>query len=187
MVLRRRLVATLVVVVVGACSKAPTTPATEAPEGAGSKGASSSDAPSRDHAEPGEPPATAEPEATANEELDIDGVHLSLSSGCDLVATFGDQRREHHFDFPGECHFAPDPQDRPAWVVPTDNGKAVLVVGSAPTDGSDCDTALQVLVVTEKGPALSVDIQRVAGCGPGPWDEMMYHVMSSRHALLGGS
>ncbi|MCB9716693.1 MAG: hypothetical protein H6712_22740 [Myxococcales bacterium] len=120
------------------------------------------------------------------EPLDIDGVHLSLSpAGCQLVATWLDQRREHHFDFPGECHFAPDPQQRPAWVVPTDSGKAVIVMGSRPNEGGDCDTALQVLVVTEKGPALSSEIQRVASCSPGPWDEMMYHVMASRSVLLG--
>lgn len=130
----------------------------------------------------------ADADAEPLEQLDIDGVRLSLDpGGCDVVATFLEERREHHFDFPGDCHFAPDPQDRPAWVVPTDHGKAVLVVGSAPADGGGCDTALQVLVITEQGPALSSEIQRVSGCGPGPWDEMLYHVMASQRVELGSS
>lgn len=53
------------------------------------------------------------------------------------------------------------------------------------TDG--CDTALQVVVITERGPAISREIQRVSGCGPGPWDEMLVHVLASDRVPLGAA
>ncbi len=122
----------------------------------------------------------------AGESLLIDGVTLSLvPDGCQLTATYLDQRQTHTFDFPGACQFSPDAQGQP-WVVPTDNGKAVIVESWAPADRG-CDTALQVVVITDKGPQLSRDIQRVSQCGPGPWDEMMYHVLSSDRVALGGA
>jgi hypothetical protein len=126
-------------------------------------------------ARPTEPVPVGEPV----EELYIDGVRLRLLPRlCRLDASFLDQERRFDFRFPGACHFGPDAGGRP-WVVSTDHGKAVLVVGSSKLESGACDTALQVVVITERGPELSREIQRVSGCGPGPWDEMMVHVLAS--------
>jgi hypothetical protein len=127
-----------------------------------------------------------EPPATDEEALYIDGVRLRLQpSGCTLTAAFLDEERKHAFqEFPGACHFACDLQGQP-WVVPTDHGKAVLVESSAPAEEGDCDTALQIVVITERGPELSREVQHVSACGPGPWDELMYHVLASDRVDLG--
>lgn len=127
------------------------------------------------------------PATVADEEaLYIDGVRLRLQpTGCTLTAAFLDQKLEHDFQqFPGACHFACDLQGQP-WVVPTDHGKAVLVESSVPAEDGDCDTALQIVVITERGPQLSREVQHVSACGPGPWDELMYHVLASDRVELG--
>jgi hypothetical protein len=128
----------------------------------------------------------ADPPAGDVEELYVDGVRLRLEpQACLLTATFLDEERRHRFQaFPGACHFAPDPHGQP-WVVSTDHGKAVLVQSWTPAEAGSCDTALQIVVVTERGPELSRQIQRVSGCGPGPWDEMMYHVLASDRVAMG--
>jgi len=114
------------------------------------------------------------------ETLSFSGVDFKLvSSKCVLSATYLGAERTHHFDFPGPCHWSPDRDGQP-WIVTTDHGKAVLVESWTSTDGGNCDTALQVVVVSDKGPELSSQVQRVSRCGPGPWDEMMYHVMSGQ-------
>ncbi|MCH9681506.1 MAG: hypothetical protein K0V04_08740 [Deltaproteobacteria bacterium] len=118
-------------------------------------------------------------------ELLIDGVQLRLTpSNCQLTASYLDEQQGHTFEFPGDCHFSPGPDGLP-WIVPTDNGKSVVVESWVPADGDACDTALQVVVITERGPTLSRGIQRVSECGPGPWDEMMVHVLSSERVALG--
>lgn len=143
-----------------------------------------SDDGANDHAAIEAPRTEDEPPASDAEELYVDGVRMTLQpSTCTFTATFLDHELGHHFEFPGACHFAPGPDGQP-WIVPTDHGKAVLVEGSTPVDGQ-CDTALQIVVVTERGPALSRQVQRVSGCGPGPWDEMMYHVLASDRVALG--
>lgn len=128
-----------------------------------------------------------DPPAADEEELYIDGVRLRLRPAqCQLTARFLDEERQHQFErFPGACHFAPDRDGQP-WVVATEHGKAVLVQSSVARDTEGCDTALQIVVITERGPALSREIQRVSGCGPGPWDELMYHVLASDRVPLGG-
>jgi len=119
------------------------------------------------------------------ETIDVDGVKLELvPDECQLSATFVDDEQSHHFAFPGACHFSPDPEGQ-AWVVATDHGKALLVESWVPLAEGDCDTALQLVIITQKGPELSSQIQRVSGCGPGPWDEMMYHVLAAQRVPLG--
>lgn len=130
--------------------------------------------------------ATPEPRPADEEELHVDGVRLRLQpAGCLLTAKLLDEELEHQFPaFPGPCHFAPDRQGQP-WIVATEHGKAVVVESSATGEDGACDTALQVVVITERGPQLSREIQRVSACGPGPWDEMMYHVLASDRVALG--
>jgi hypothetical protein len=177
--------------VLAACSRGPAPSNTTPPSTDGSAVAVE---PPRDRAQPAASGAAAAGDAPAcedpggGEELYIDGVTLRLQpSSCTLTAVFLDQTRQHRFEgFPGACHFARDGQDQP-WVVATDHGNAVLVQASVPAEGGDCDTALQVVVVTERGPALSREIQRVTGCGPGPWDELMLHVLASDRVALGGA
>lgn len=172
---------------VAACGKGPvgTTASTPPTDDDGSAVVEpADDGPATSATVPTDPPASDDVE-----ELYVDGVRLRLQPGdCSLTATFLDQERRHRFQpFPGACHFAPDRDGQP-WVVPTDNGKAVLVVSSVPTEAGDaCETALQLVVITERGPELSREIQRVSGCGPGPWDEMMYHVLASDRVALGAS
>jgi hypothetical protein len=171
-------------VLAGACGKGPSATTTTTPTADGQQEVA--EAAGRGRASPTGAPANA-PADEDVEELYIDGVRLRLQpNGCELTVSFLDQRHRHRFEsFPGACHFAPDRHGQP-WVVLTDHGNAVLVESSAPAEGG-CNTALQVVVVTERGPQLSREIQRVSGCGPGPWDEMMYHVLASDRVNLGAS
>jgi hypothetical protein len=181
--------AAIALVLAAACGK-PTTGST--PPGSGSGSGSGGDTAEVEppDAEPrptlvyGDEPS---PPSVGIEELYIDGVRLLLrSSECLLVAVTVGEEQLHRFEkFPGECHFAKD-RDGQSWVVATDHGKAVLVESSVPKDAGNCDTALQVVVITEKGPMLSREVQRVSGCGPGPWDEMMVHVLASDRVAFGG-
>lgn len=70
-------------------------------------------------------------------------------------------------------------------MVATDHGKAELVESWVTREPDGCDTALQVVVITERRPVLSREIQRVSG-GPGPWDEMLVHVLASDRVALSG-
>jgi hypothetical protein len=165
---------------VAACGKGPAGTTASTPPTSDDDGSAvvepADDGASTTTATPADPPA-----GDDVEELHIDGVHLRLqTTGCALTATFLDEERRHRFEpFPGACHFALGRDGLP-WVVPTDHGKAVLVGSSVPVQaGEDCETALQVVVITERGPELSRQVQRVSSCGPGPWDEMMYHVLAS--------
>lgn len=125
---------------------------------------------------------TSTQEDTQVEHLVLSGVALSLSpKTCRLQASVDSRANSHHFDFPGECHFSPA---KSPWIVETKYGKAVLVAGSTSKDNGECDTALQLIVITEQGLELSEQIQRVSSCALGRWDEMMYHVMSSRRVLI---
>lgn len=168
----------------GACGKGPGSTATSTPTvGAHEEQADPS---SGSGSTPAAAP-TVGPNEAGVEELYVDGVRLRLQpAGCVLTAVFLDQEHRHRFEpFPASaCHFAPDQHGQP-WVVPTEHGKAVLVESSVPAEGDDCETALQIVVVTERGPQLSREIQHVSGCGPGPWDEMMYHVLASDRVALG--
>lgn len=171
---------------VAACGKGPAGTTASTPptndDGSGAVVEPVDDGAATATAVPADPPA-----GDDVEELHIDGVRLRLQpADCSLTATFLDQERRHRFQpFPGACHFAPGRDGLP-WVVPTDHGKAVLVGSSVPAQAGDgCETALQLVVITERGPALSREVQRVSGCGPGPWDEMMYHVLASDRVAMG--
>lgn len=186
---RARAAAVCLLALVAACGK---TAARVSPPDAGNRATGETEAGGGDRAE-AEDDAGAiaavpdDPPAADDEELYVDGVRLRLRPAeCLLTARFLDEERRHRFEgFPGACHFAPDRGGQP-WVVATEHGKAVLVQSWVARDADGCDTALQIVVITERGPELSREIQRVSGCGPGPWDELMYHVLASDRVPLGG-
>ncbi len=182
MVLQPHLAAATALLALVACGKGPGPTHSTPPDDDGG----GTTAETGHHTPTGDDGSSSEPRPADEEELRIDGVRLRLQPGsCQLSATFLDEALEHRFEsFPGPCHFAASAEG-PPWVVATDHGKAVLVQSSAKTEGNDCDTALQIVVITERGPQLSRQVQRISSCGPGPWDEMMYHVLASDRVAFG--
>lgn len=118
------------------------------------------------------------------EQFEHEGVVLGLApADCVLIAEHGEQRLEHHFEFPAECHFAVGDDGAPRTVA-TDAGLTLMVESSKRLE-QDCDTALRVIVIGAEGPKLSRAVQRVAMCDPGGGDEMMFHVLSSETVSFG--
>jgi hypothetical protein len=102
---------------------------------------------------------------------------------CLLLAESASARLEHHFEFPGACHFALD-ADGEARVVLTDSGPVWMIESSKPL-AQDCDTALRGVVLTDAGVRLTKAEQHVAMCAPGEWDEMMFYVLASEPVEFG--
>lgn len=122
--------------------------------------------------------------AAAPEQFAHAGATLGLwPADCLLIAESAGGRAEHHFEFPGECHFVTTKDGGPL-VVETDTGLALMVESSKALD-EGCDTALRVIVLSAEGPRLSRAVQRVQMCAPGGWDEMMFHVLASEPVVFG--
>lgn len=129
-------------------------------------------------------PVAARKAGDAPERFEQQGTLLGLfPSECVLVGESNGASVQHHFEFPGECHFATN-EDGSVRVVETDTGAALIVESSRPVE-QDCDTALRVVVITKDGPRLSRGEQHVAMCAPGGWDEMMFHVLASDPVVFG--
>ena len=121
----------------------------------------------------------------APEQFSRAGVTLGLwPDECLLVAETQTIRVEHRFEFPDACHFVSESEGGPPQAVATEYGPALMVVGSKALDDG-CDTALRVVLLHAEGPRVSRGVQRVAACGPGAWDEMMYHVLASEPVEFG--
>jgi hypothetical protein len=120
----------------------------------------------------------------APEQVEWGDVVLGLwPDECLLLAESADVRLEHHFEFPGACHFALD-ADGKTRAVMTDSGPVWMIESSKPL-AQDCDTALRAVVLTDAGMRLSKAEQRVAMCAPGDWDEMMFYVLASEPVEFG--
>ncbi|MEM6993734.1 MAG: hypothetical protein AAF721_24685 [Myxococcota bacterium] len=124
------------------------------------------------------------PDPGPSEVAEVEDVRLTLTADCQLTAEQGGETFTHKFRFPAECHFSKDAKAG-LRIVATDHGKAVLVESSEPDGDKHCLTSLQVVVVAKEGPRLSKQIQHVAMCAPGVWDEMMFHVLASDRVTLG--
>jgi hypothetical protein len=130
------------------------------------------------------PAAEARAARHAPEQVAWGGVVLGLwPDECLLLAESDSARLQHHFEFPGVCHFALD-ADGEARVVMTDSGPVWIIESSKPV-AQDCDTALRGVMLTDAGVRLSKAEQHVAMCAPGDWDEMMFYVFSSDPVELG--
>ena len=111
----------------------------------------------------------------------LGAVQLELH-GC--VLTFSSLSSKGRFDvaFPGTCTFA-DNAKGAVQVVTTPQGPVVFVEASRPVPPSypgehSCDTRLRGVVVRGKSVFVSRDIQKVASCASGPWDDAMAHVFA---------
>jgi len=110
-------------------------------------------------------------------------VQLELQ-GC--VLTFSSPHSKGRFDvaLQGTCAFADDAKGA-VQVVTTPQGPVVLVEASRPVppthpNENSCDTRIRGVLVRGDSVFVSNDIQKVASCGSGPWDEVMARVFALR-------
>jgi hypothetical protein len=111
----------------------------------------------------------------------VDDVSLQLR-GCELLAHYSDGGR-HALNVPRweVCEFS-RASDGSVQVIRTKRGPTLLVVSSQPdtseTGERDCDTRIRGIVVARSALLLSENEQRIAMCGVGPFDELMFHVLA---------
>jgi hypothetical protein len=111
----------------------------------------------------------------------VGAVQLELQ-GC--VLTFSSQSSKGRFEvaFPGTCTFA-DNAKGAVQIVNTAQGQVVLVEVSRPVPPSypgdrSCDTRIRGVLIRGDSVFVSKDIQKVASCASGPWDEVMFHAFA---------
>ena len=111
--------------------------------------------------------------------------------GC--VLTFSSPSSNGRFDlaFPGTCTFANDAKGA-VQVVTAPQGPVVLAEASRPVaptypNEHSCDHRIRGVLVRGNSVFVSKDIQKVASCASGPWDEVMFQVFARRMIPIEGA
>jgi hypothetical protein len=109
-------------------------------------------------------------------------------AGCELTATTPSAQKRVSFDFPDACKFSKDRSGK-VHVATARTGRVVLVEASKPLPSAypgskDCDTRVRAVVVSGNEVALSEKTSKVASCGPGAWDDLMFQSLADRTVPL---